>query len=298
MDCNTTNLTSGSTGTSVEELQKTLKNKGYYTGKIDGNFGEYTKKAVIHYQGDKKLVTDGKVGPITCKSLGMNTGTGCTSTNLKQGCKGPNVLDWQTWLKKNGFYFGALDSSFGPYMKQAVERFQGQMGTSADGVIGPKTIAARAKYDQNAKTVSTTKSAFHKSVEAALGGPYEDFTGYYILLNKKKWKGYKDDEFNLAQEIARDAQDLPLNCSDGSQEAKAVADDLGGYDFRYAHIYCKKSGGHIYLEGKGRELGSKYKDIDTAARRQSGYALGKRWCNDVKPSSYNDSWLVSDDGLT
>jgi N-acetylmuramoyl-L-alanine amidase len=51
----------GSSGSYVVELQKWLKNQGYYTGNIDGSFGPYTEQAVKFFQNDSNIVVDGWV---------------------------------------------------------------------------------------------------------------------------------------------------------------------------------------------------------------------------------------------
>ena len=75
MDCNNTNLKRGSTGEQVREVQTLLQRKGYYTGRIDGDYGTYTEEAVKKYQKDNRLTSDGWVGPVTCKKLQGNTTT-------------------------------------------------------------------------------------------------------------------------------------------------------------------------------------------------------------------------------
>ncbi len=59
----------GSKGNDVKLAQKILKGLGYYAGKIDGDFGSNTKKAIKAYQKDKKLTVDTIVGKNTWKSL-------------------------------------------------------------------------------------------------------------------------------------------------------------------------------------------------------------------------------------
>lgn len=58
-------------GSDVKELQKELKERGYNIGKygIDGIFGNDTKKAVIKFQSDNKITTDGIVGKDTAHKL-------------------------------------------------------------------------------------------------------------------------------------------------------------------------------------------------------------------------------------
>ena len=53
----------------IEEVQQALKNAGLYTGKIDGDLGPKTKKAIMEFQGQNDLRADGKVGPKTWSQL-------------------------------------------------------------------------------------------------------------------------------------------------------------------------------------------------------------------------------------
>jgi peptidoglycan hydrolase-like protein with peptidoglycan-binding domain len=48
-----------------KDIQKALKNAGFYTGSVDGKIGPKTKKAVEEFQKSKGLKADGKVGPKT-----------------------------------------------------------------------------------------------------------------------------------------------------------------------------------------------------------------------------------------
>lgn len=59
----------GSTGPYVTELQTILKNLLYYTGTIDGNFGNTTALAVKTFQTNNHLTPDGVVGRDTWSAL-------------------------------------------------------------------------------------------------------------------------------------------------------------------------------------------------------------------------------------
>lgn len=81
INCNNIKLSKGSTGSNVTEVQTILKNKGYYTGKVDGSYGDMTVSAVKSFQKANGLAVDGWVGPVTCKKLnGTNTNTNTTTT--------------------------------------------------------------------------------------------------------------------------------------------------------------------------------------------------------------------------
>ena len=62
----------GSTGEEVKSIQSVLKEKGYYSGNVDGIFGTGTKNAVKQFQSDSGLSADGIVGEKTLKALGLN----------------------------------------------------------------------------------------------------------------------------------------------------------------------------------------------------------------------------------
>ena len=48
-----------------KDIQIALSNAGFYKGKIDGDIGLATKRAIRAFQAKNNLVVDGKVGPKT-----------------------------------------------------------------------------------------------------------------------------------------------------------------------------------------------------------------------------------------
>ncbi len=78
-------LRQGSTGGEVKEVQRRLKNWGYYTGAVDGIFGSGTRKAVVRFQQKNGLTADGVVGKATYKALGMNDSYNALSGNTGSG---------------------------------------------------------------------------------------------------------------------------------------------------------------------------------------------------------------------
>ena len=57
----------GDAGTAVKQLQENLISLGYSVGSYgaDGDFGRATLEAVMKFQKDQGLTTDGEVGPMT-----------------------------------------------------------------------------------------------------------------------------------------------------------------------------------------------------------------------------------------
>ena len=70
----------GDSNSDVKKLQQALKILGYYTGKLDGDYGDGTTKAVMEYQGDHDLLADGVAGKETVKSIFGS----CAKTSLSK----------------------------------------------------------------------------------------------------------------------------------------------------------------------------------------------------------------------
>ncbi|MGH8000367.1 MAG: peptidoglycan-binding domain-containing protein [Brasilonema sp.] len=62
-------LSFGSNGTVVKAVQQALKVGGYYFGAIDGIFGVKTEAAVLAFQAECSLASDGIIEPFTWSAL-------------------------------------------------------------------------------------------------------------------------------------------------------------------------------------------------------------------------------------
>lgn len=65
-------LRQGSKGGEVKEVQRRLKQWGYYSGPVDGIYGAKTVEAVKKFQRKNGLTADGIAGKSTYAALGMN----------------------------------------------------------------------------------------------------------------------------------------------------------------------------------------------------------------------------------
>lgn len=63
----------GSRGNEVRQIQKKLKELGYYKGSVDGIYGTGTQKAVKSFQKNCGITADGIAGPKTLKYLGLSS---------------------------------------------------------------------------------------------------------------------------------------------------------------------------------------------------------------------------------
>jgi peptidoglycan hydrolase-like protein with peptidoglycan-binding domain len=68
-----TNLSFGSRGQAVVDLQNLLIGKGFLSSQASGNFYFLTKQAVIAYQTSVGLPTTGFVGPLTRQKINSET---------------------------------------------------------------------------------------------------------------------------------------------------------------------------------------------------------------------------------
>src|SRR5215207_1510553 len=62
---------------------------------------------------------------------------------LAHGTGGGDVTTWQAFLISQGILeAGGADGRFGPNTERATKAYQAKHGLEADGIVGPKTIAA------------------------------------------------------------------------------------------------------------------------------------------------------------
>jgi len=111
----------GSSGPGVSQLQQALKAQGFYSGTVDGKFGNGTAEAVRRFQQAKSLGVDGKAGPATVRALGLNedvfegsgTTTGPGSSSGTSGSVG-NPSGTRYSSKGTGYYphNSALEGGF------------------------------------------------------------------------------------------------------------------------------------------------------------------------------------------
>jgi N-acetylmuramoyl-L-alanine amidase len=64
----------GLSGNDVSRLQQTLYDWGYYTGQVDGMFGNATYRSLINFQTSNGLAADGVAGTATWAALGFSSG--------------------------------------------------------------------------------------------------------------------------------------------------------------------------------------------------------------------------------
>ena len=124
----TTTAASPVTTAVVIELQQVMTDLGYYSGPIDGVYGQATTDGVKKMQSDLGVTADGVYGPETHKAL-KGKGAGI-------------VASLQTALATYGYYDGPINGLYDADTKAAVEKLQTDLGVTVDGKFGPETAQA------------------------------------------------------------------------------------------------------------------------------------------------------------
>ena len=137
-----TTLREGDTGDAVKKLQRALKNRGYYSGSIDGAYGSSTVAAVTAFQQRNGLRVDGAAGPSTQTALyGSDALDAETYKTLRPGDSSLDVRNLQYTLYELGYYDGRVDGVYGDTTRDAVRAFQIRNDLSpVDGIAGSRTL--------------------------------------------------------------------------------------------------------------------------------------------------------------
>lgn len=133
-------LREGDDSDAVRKLQRKLKDLGYYSGSVDGDYGSGTTTAVKLFQDRNDLTVDGIAGPQTQRVLYGTNATSIKYSSLKEGDRGTAVTNLQYTLYELGYYDGDIDGVFGTTTKDAVRAFQIRNKLSVDGKAGSATM--------------------------------------------------------------------------------------------------------------------------------------------------------------
>lgn len=165
----------------------------------------------------------------------------------KRGSYGTEVKQIQTKLKSWGYYNGDVDGIYGSRTEAAVKSFQRKNGLTADGIAGPKTLAAMGISSGSAQS-SNSVSASSANVELlariiygeARGEPYVGQVAIAaVVLNRVEDSRFPKTIAGVVyQSGAFDAvSDGQINYTPNQTAYQAARDALNGWDPTYGSIY-------------------------------------------------------------
>ena len=166
-------LYAGSSGEMVRVLQAALAELGYYTGKIDGDFGTGTRNAVISFQYKnglsqtgaadgalQQLLFEGKPKNAKGKATAVKTVSYLPGALIQSGSRGEAVEKLQRRLAELGYYTGVIDGDCGSGSVSAIKKFQKKNNLKQTGIAD----AAMQELLYSGKALSAKATATPKPV--------------------------------------------------------------------------------------------------------------------------------------
>ena len=139
----------GDSGEAVRQLQVRLKELGYYSSSIDGQYGSGTYAAIYTFQQRNGLAATGKADTATLIRLYSDdaigaeddpTPTPAPDNTLEWGDSGEAVRQLQVRLKELGYYSSSIDGQYGSGTYAAIYSFQKRNGLAATGKADTATL--------------------------------------------------------------------------------------------------------------------------------------------------------------
>lgn len=100
--------------------------------------------------------------------LALPVSAGAAPTDIRPGSRGDNVLQVQELLIKNGFLSGKADGIYGPKTLAAVRAFQETVKIQSDGIVGTKTLDLLKRYKPSASSTQGGKSPFSSPAASSM----------------------------------------------------------------------------------------------------------------------------------
>jgi peptidoglycan hydrolase-like protein with peptidoglycan-binding domain len=121
----------------VRQVQKTLNDRGFRTGGVDGRMGPQTQAALVNFQRAEKLPPTGKLDKPTLTALGVQKDSAEGSS--KYGAA--TIRKAQATLNARGYKVGAADGKMGESTRNALRAFQRSEQIAVTGELNPRTLA-------------------------------------------------------------------------------------------------------------------------------------------------------------
>ena len=270
----------GSQGSRVSQLQQDLKTLGFYNGQITGNVGSKTEQAIKKFQARYGLTADGYAGPDTLNkiaelvaakggsSASASSGSSSSSssassgTTLRLDSTGSAVTALQQNLEALGYYYAEITGHYGKQTEAAVRKFQQKHGLTADGVAGPKTLAAIASaITSTGGTVASGSSGGVtlregdsgsavtelQNMLTALGYYYGEITGHFGSLTRQAVRKFQADNDLTVDGVAGSATINRLRSMTGSSGSSSSGGSSVGSVVDTKDSYGRIKKDNVYL---------------------------------------------------
>jgi len=119
----------------VRQVQKTLNDRGFRTGGVDGRMGPQTQAAIVNFQRAEKLPPTGKLDKPTLTALGVQ------KEEASSKYSAATIRKAQATLKARGYKVGAADGRMGESTRNALRAFQRSENIVVTGELNPRTLA-------------------------------------------------------------------------------------------------------------------------------------------------------------
>jgi peptidoglycan hydrolase-like protein with peptidoglycan-binding domain len=139
----------------VAQVQKTLNDRGFKTGGVDGRMGPQTQAALVNFQRAEKLPPNGKLDRQTLMKLGLQNADGTASAG--QTRYGPaTIRKVQETLNARGYKAGPANGALNDATQAALRQFQKSENFKVTGRPNPRTLAALG-VDQNSASAGSSR---------------------------------------------------------------------------------------------------------------------------------------------
>ena len=138
----------------VRKVQKTLTDRGYRTGGVDGRMGPQTKTAIRNFQKAEKLVPSGQLNSQTLVALGVQKSDDKASS-AEQRYEPAMIRKVQQTLNARGYNAGAPNGTLNESTRTALRAFQKSENLETTGRLNDRTLAALGVAEDSAAAGST-----------------------------------------------------------------------------------------------------------------------------------------------
>jgi peptidoglycan hydrolase-like protein with peptidoglycan-binding domain len=133
----------------VRKVQKTLNDRGFRTGGVDGRMGPQTQAALVNFQRAEKLQPTGKLDRQTLSALGVQKNDAAAG-GTQQKYSPATIRKVQETLNARGYKAGAPNGILGESTRSALRAFQKSENIVVTGSLNPRTLARLGINDPRA----------------------------------------------------------------------------------------------------------------------------------------------------